>query len=143
MRFSWLTRFILKRFEYNLLVHFNIGGSSQHYGSLISCHCPSLKVIGLVTMRFHYNTFNTLVWAYVVNQSLFLHSITLWTGEQFADAESVKQIATKTMKEHSQNEWQQCFEHLYKSWGNRIVAGGDYFERKEICTFLTLFNKNI
>lgn len=61
---------------------------------------------------------------------LFPRLKTSLKGERFADAEVVKQNATKQLKEITENEFQKCFEHLYERWGKCVVAGGAYFEGK-------------
>ena len=46
---------------------------------------------------------------------------------RFCDATDVKN-ATEKLKRLSQNDFQECFQHLYSCWQKSIVAQGDHFE---------------
>jgi len=49
-------------------------------------------------------------------------------GWRFCDANDIIKNATKELKRFSQNDVQECFQHLYIHWQKYIVAQGDYFE---------------
>jgi hypothetical protein len=49
-------------------------------------------------------------------------------GRRSCDATDVIKNATGELKRLLQNDFQQCFQHLYSRWQKCIVAQGDYFE---------------
>jgi hypothetical protein len=59
---------------------------------------------------------------------LFIRLTSALEGRHFCDATDTIKNATKELKRPSQNDFQECFKHLYNRWQKYIVAQGDCFE---------------
>jgi hypothetical protein len=49
-------------------------------------------------------------------------------GRRFCEATDLIKNATGELKRLLQNDFQQCFQHLYSRWQKCIVVQGDYFK---------------
>jgi hypothetical protein len=49
-------------------------------------------------------------------------------GRDFSVATDIIKNATEELKRLSQNDFQECFQHIYSRWRKCTVVNGDYFE---------------
>ncbi|GFW77879.1 hypothetical protein TNCV_3910891 [Trichonephila clavipes] len=59
---------------------------------------------------------------------MFLELARPFQGRRFQSADEVKSAAQAELKDMSKNEFQKCFDELYKRWQKCVVAQGSYFE---------------
>jgi len=58
---------------------------------------------------------------------LFLQLKSALKGWAFYYATDIVKNSTEELKRLSQNDFQECFQHLYSRWQKCIIAQGDYF----------------